>query len=188
MPELSNEYLIGLVELFRNVVNFLNEKEICYFIDGGTMLGALRDKGQIKHDDDVDLGMLEPDMIKFLEHADELEERHNLFVIVHSGMLKIENQNIYRISKDDKGKIPVTIDLLLYHRPQGLNRVELALPEHRKLWGKCYHLDKDFEPFQKMEFEDFTVNCVKNPVAYLQRYYGDDWMTPKDIEYETHTY
>ena len=168
MPELSNEYLIGLVELFRNVVNFLNEKEICYFIDGGTMLGALRDK--------------------VLEHADELEERHNLFVIVHSGMLKIENQNIYRISKDDKGKIPVTIDLLLYHRPQGLNRVELALPEHRKLWGKCYHLDKDFEPFQKMEFEDFTVNCVKNPVAYLQRYYGDDWMTPKDIEYETHTY
>jgi lipopolysaccharide cholinephosphotransferase len=188
MPELSTEYLNGLIELFRNVVEFFEEKEISYFIDGGTMLGVVRDKGQIKHDDDVDLGMLEPDMIKLLDNADELAQRHQLSIILHLGIIKIENKNIWRVSNDDKGKIPVTIDILLYHKPEGLNRVQLALPEHRKLWRKCYHLDKDFEPFQKILYEDFLVNCVKNPIAYLQRYYGDDWTIPQDITYDTHTY
>lgn len=188
MPELSTEYLNALIELFRNVITFFEEKEIDYFVDGGTMLGVVRDKGQIKHDDDVDLGMLEPDMIKLLDNADELAQRYDLSVILCFGIIKIENKKIYRISKDDKGKIPITIDILLYHRPEGLNRVELALPEHRKLWSTCYHLDKDFEPFQKIQYEDFEVNCVKNPIAYLQRYYGDDWNIPQDIEYATHTY
>lgn len=188
MPELTTEYLNGLIELFRNVVLFFEEKEINYFIDGGTMLGCVRDKGQIKHDDDIDIGMLEPDMLKLLDYADELAQRYNLSIILNFGIIKIENKKIYRISKDDTKKLPATIDILLYHRPEGLNRVELALPQHRKLWGKCYHLDRDFEPFQKIPYEDFKVCCVKNPIAYLQRYYGDDWNIPQDIEYATHTY
>lgn len=189
MPELTTEYLNGLIELFRNVASFFEEKEINYFVDGGTMLGCVRDKGQIKHDDDVDIGMLEPDMLKLLDHADELAQKHDLLIFVYYGIIKIENKKVYRISnKDDTKNIPATIDILLYHKPEGLNRVELALLQHRKLWSKCYHLDKDFEPFQKIQYEDFQVWCVKNPIAYIQRYYGDDWEIPQDIEYETHTY
>lgn len=187
MPELTSEYLNGLIEMFRNVVSFFEEKKINYFVDGGTMLGCVRDKGQIKHDDDVDIGMLEPDMLKLLEHAEELAEKYKLCITLQKGIIKIRNLEINRKSDvNEEIILSATVDILLYHRVN--NRVELALPQHRKLWGKCYHLDKDFEPFQKIQYEDFQVWCVKNPIAYIQRYYGDDWDIPQDIEYGTHTY
>lgn len=187
MPELEKEYIDGLINLFRNVVIFLDEKEIKYWICSGTILGCVREKGQIKHDDDVDIAMFEPDLEKFLEYAEELATKHDLLITAHGGMIKIANQHIYRMSdKIEDARLAITVDILLYE--QFDDRIQLALEQHRELWENSYHLIDDFEPFQKIQYEDFEVDCVKNPIPYLERCYGDDWMTPKDIISDTHTH
>jgi lipopolysaccharide cholinephosphotransferase len=57
-PEHSlNETQSYIMQVLRSVVGILDELEIPYYMQGGTMLGAIRHGGFIPWDDDVDLGI-----------------------------------------------------------------------------------------------------------------------------------
>lgn len=62
---------LQMVELgiLREIDRVCREYGIRYFLDSGTLLGAVRHGGFIPWDDDVDVGMLRPDYERFLEVA-----------------------------------------------------------------------------------------------------------------------
>ncbi len=57
------------MEIVKAVVKICDRHGLIYYMLGGTMLGAIRHKGFIPWDDDIDLGMPRDDYEKFLEIA-----------------------------------------------------------------------------------------------------------------------
>lgn len=55
------------LEVLRQIDIICRENDIRYFADWGTLLGAIRHKGYIPWDDDLDICMLRPDLERFLE-------------------------------------------------------------------------------------------------------------------------
>ncbi len=54
------------------LIDFFKELDIPYFIEFGTLLGAVRHKGFIPWDDDIDISLLRPDFNKMLANLDKL--------------------------------------------------------------------------------------------------------------------
>lgn len=64
------------LEILTHIDKFCREKDINYFLDSGTLLGAARDGGFIPWDDDADIVMPRPDYERFVaEYIDSAEYR-----------------------------------------------------------------------------------------------------------------
>lgn len=104
--------LLWKVEL--NILEIIDkicrENNISYFLHSGSALGAVRHKGFIPWDDDLDLGMLRPDFEKFLRIAQE-EIKAPYFIQYGMndgghicGLLRIRDSDTTGIIKIDKDK------------------------------------------------------------------------------------
>jgi lipopolysaccharide cholinephosphotransferase len=67
-------YQLALLEVLRQFDRLCRKRGIAYWMDGGTLLGAVRHGGFIPWDDDVDVAMPRADYERFLAIAHELPE------------------------------------------------------------------------------------------------------------------
>lgn len=69
MKEITETTELQKIEfgILLDIDRFCRERGIRYFLCGGTLLGAIRHKGFIPWDDDIDIGMLRPDYERFLK-------------------------------------------------------------------------------------------------------------------------
>lgn len=97
MKELTiDEIRSRQVHLLDTVVEFCNANNIRYFLCGGTLLGAVRHKGYIPWDDDIDLMMLREDyerLIKEFHHDGMTLLSHSKFDNYFYPFLKVSDDS-----------------------------------------------------------------------------------------------
>ncbi|WP_415316474.1 LicD family protein, partial [Clostridium perfringens] len=72
------EVQLVLLEILKDIDKICREHEIEYFLDAGTLLGAIRHKGFIPWDDDIDIIMMRNDYIKFLDLSKFLLKKYDV--------------------------------------------------------------------------------------------------------------
>lgn len=74
ISEMMKRAWAAQLEVLEEIKRVCGKLDIQYFADWGTMLGAVRHKGFIPWDDDLDIGMIRKDYYRFLKEAPQLLE------------------------------------------------------------------------------------------------------------------
>lgn len=187
----KDRILIALRELLKNTDTLLNAYNIPYWIDGGTLLGAVRHKNIIPWDDDADISIPQTYEMAFLS----LEDRFNQMgygigtfwggykIYQLNGIdVKYYNRNwVWRTGKKEPGvfenekidyKYPF-IDVSIVNKFG--DKFHYIDSKVRSIWPTYYHEIKDLFPLKRYKFDGFELTGPQNPVPYLDRAYGKDW-------------
>lgn len=173
-PKLTDEgVLMKIRQMLKTLDTMFTESGITYWMDGGTLLGAVRHQDIIPWDDDGDLSVLKKDDSKLKKLEVKLNRNGYGMVSVWLGY-KIFPLDGALIRKDFKYKFPF-IDIFLVE--ENKNVYHYSDIRVKNSWKKYYHEKKDLLPLKRYQFNDFTLVGPNNPVPYLDRAYGSDWRT-----------
>ena len=96
---IGEEQKLVMLRILKNFANFCEKNNLSYFIDAGTLLGAVRHKGYIPWDDDIDVNMPIEDYDKFIQ----ITKNNNGFLREHI-RVQYSEETIYPFLKisDDR--------------------------------------------------------------------------------------
>ena len=144
----------------------LNENNVEYFADGGTLLGMARNHGLIPWDDDADIQIWETDECKFKNLSSKFAE-YNLVIAPEYFGYKIYDKDNYMFPTVDVFVMKVDSD----------GKVIYKSPKAQHLFGHCYHMKNDLYPLRRYVFGSINLvgSSLNSATEYLNRCYGNDW-------------
>lgn len=141
---LRQQQMIEL-EILSQVAEFCEKKGIKYSLCSGTLLGAVRHRGFIPWDDDVDICMLRSDYEHFIE-AWKKEPVKELVMVSHDTNASF-NQTFVKIRKNNTAIIDDLNDIPDYHTGIAIDifpmdRIPKGMVRRLLFWFRCanYHL------------------------------------------------
>ena len=159
--------------LIKDIDEKLTKHNVRYWMDGGTMLGAIRHRGMIPWDDDVDIGVYAQDEEKLHAALKELKGKYDIEWDDESG----ECRRVI-ISSKSKSEFPFA-EFFIYIIKDG--RTRFRCKQDEKDWvKKCYHEIQDLFPLKRYQYGSEEMSGAYNPIPYFNRCYGSDW---NDIAY-----
>ncbi|MGL4825032.1 MAG: LicD family protein [Alphaproteobacteria bacterium] len=169
----------GLYQILKDVSELFEKEGVVYWLEGGTLLGAVRmGGGLIPWDDDLDLGILAENEDKLLALKPQLDRLGYDLVPNEVVGYKIVSRKTIELLQPDKTTktFKIFIDIFLFQRKA--DRLVYATERAQKEWSKTfwYHVSQ-IETLKRYPFGELHVWSPSDAEAYLERGYGSDWNT-----------
>jgi phosphorylcholine metabolism protein LicD len=167
----------NLYKLLYEVVELLDKHNIPYWACGGTFLGAIRCKGIIKWDNDLDLCVLYKDKDKLQKFI----EKDGRFIFDTTSTLvnKIYNKTGNYPFIDIFFMVPELEDKKIVYK--------CALKKARDRWKNEIYLEKELVPLKKTKFGGMEIAIPNQYTRYFLATYGKNWNKEGIINYNHKT-
>ena len=170
------------VQFMHQNVSVMNKAGIDFWIEGGTLLGALRDNKLIPWDHDLDFGMKYESEAQMKRLIRKL--RRHFYVSVRSfpktsKIWQLGNYRVLKIfpRKNLLFKEELCLDLFVYYEGTLPGKDELVYKY--VVWDRnAYHRKEFFDTTDTIHFYGGEVPVPSNAEQFIEVKYGKDWRTP----------
>lgn len=170
---MPSEWILELYQLMKDTHEILVQHKIDYWIQGGTLLGAVRHKGLIPWDDDIDINLKLTDEAAFRSLIPEFVALNYHIDVVPLGY-KIVSPNIYDFPPLKGGPcidVFFTVqegDKIMYDSTRDVNWM------HRDK-GRIYITPNELYPLRMYRLGECYVLGPNDPIPFLDACFGTDW-------------
>jgi len=184
---LPQQFLKGIYDIVKFTKQLFERENIEYFIDGGTLLGCVRDGGQILYDNDADFGITPINFKKIVQFKNEFEKENFSFIITND-KIQLINENIFYIQ--NQLRISPALDILVYNfvKENQISKLMIKDIRYKKEYPNAWYYKKHLYPLK-----DYTYRCcdeeplilkgARDPNNYLNGTYPN-WKTIKIFDYK----
>lgn len=194
----SKDTTLMMYQLMKDVDKVFKKYGITYWIDGGTLLGAIRHKGIIPWDDDLDICINKKDISRVRILASVFDKLGYEMCYPLGGVIKIAPKGgiqgyylgyplksphidiLFTEQVGDKICFSRTIFSHLYFFFKG----DYACFGSRN-GEELYITQSELYPLQEYQFGEIRVIGARDPLPYLHALYGEDCM---DVGYQWHNH
>ncbi|WP_268223506.1 LicD family protein [Sinomicrobium oceani] len=184
--------LLRMIKIF----NFICQKhDIKYWLDYGTLLGAVRHNGFIPWDGDIDIGILRKDFEKFKQIVTEELPEDIFFQTVETDpyynpfFIEAKLRDKYSSYTSFAAKNPLCkwhnglqIDFFIYDVDTSNSKKLLNIFERKINQGNIYLYKEDIEELICCPFEDIILPIPLRYDRYLKQAYGNYMVLPPEEE------
>jgi len=168
-----------LYQIIYDTDKILDLNGLNYWIDGGSLLGAVRHKSMIPWDDDIDIGIMYYDVNKFLSLEKQFKKCGYSISKVFFGY-KIFYTNVPLIDGENFS-FPF-IDVFPFKKIG--HKYKLFYKRARDIWPEESWYEDELFPLKKYEFGSFELSGPNSYKNYFERLYGSDWNKVGYVQYD----
>ena len=165
------------IEILDVIAKFCDERKINYWIDCGTLLGAIRHKGFIPWDDDIDVGMLRPDYERFMNEFNGYNPQYELRCFENDSKWifsfgKVCDTETF-VDEGRREKFGVSVDIFVYDNAPDDDNILRKMLIKRDILNKMNsaRLHNILKPTKGNIFRKISVHSVRLILRLFSRYY-----------------
>jgi lipopolysaccharide cholinephosphotransferase len=171
---------IDALKMLIKITDLLDELSIDYVLEGGTMLGIIRENRLLPWDNDMDLTITEDKLsklpalisglkkLKYIVRTKKFEKDSSPFKEGDPRIIKIRTRKLFFI------KGPVKLEIFIKYKKDGCYFWQVG-PRKKSVEAEFY------EKLTTYKFADKEFKIPADYTRYLETRFGKDWKTPVKV-------